>query len=227
MFDFRKFTRLLLMLILSLRGLRQNKNPESILVPTTILYEFTRDECKRSNALNVCHMLWSIFVPARASLFTDHKISGPPQRGSLVPFSIWFIRTSSVPFQNVGGKTLQITRSFSVGVSSPLITAKGQHPETDMATPATEVSEEALLLYKKGTCTVRTLSSIPTCSHRSVIPHVSHHNPLLTVAAHPGWEKRCKSWRALREGRPLASKAKEKTQILVFEPTRKWETKRE
>ena len=34
------------------------------------------NECKRSNVLDVCHMLWSIFVIARASLLTDHRVSG-------------------------------------------------------------------------------------------------------------------------------------------------------
>ena len=34
----------------------------------------------RSRVLSVCHMLWSIFLIDRASLFTDHRISGPPIR---------------------------------------------------------------------------------------------------------------------------------------------------
>ena len=38
------------------------------------------DECTRSNAPSVCHKLFVHFVTARASLFTDHRISGLPIR---------------------------------------------------------------------------------------------------------------------------------------------------
>ena len=36
------------------------------------------DECKISIDSGGCHRLWSIFVIDRASLFTDHRISGLP-----------------------------------------------------------------------------------------------------------------------------------------------------
>ena len=44
------------------------------------------DECKRSNEIIVCHMLWSIFVIDRASLFTNHRISGRPIRAKYKHF---------------------------------------------------------------------------------------------------------------------------------------------
>ena len=66
--DFRKSTELLLMLISSLRDLLQNQSPGTILIGFAVLC-FTHnnivgihmyDECTRSNAPNVCHMLLSI-----------------------------------------------------------------------------------------------------------------------------------------------------------------------
>ena len=75
-----------LTLILSLQGLLQNPNLETILICIVVLcfqhnnnaWIHMCDECKKSNAPNVCHKLLSILW--RASLFTDHKISGLPIR---------------------------------------------------------------------------------------------------------------------------------------------------
>ena len=48
------------------------------------------DEWKRSNAPSVCHKILSIWFFARASLFTDHKISGLPIRSKYKHFrTIW------------------------------------------------------------------------------------------------------------------------------------------
>ena len=44
------------------------------------------DEWKKSIAIIVCHRLWSIFVIDRASLFTDHRISGLPIRAKCKHF---------------------------------------------------------------------------------------------------------------------------------------------
>ena len=67
--DFRKWKRVHLMLISNLQGLRQNQNLETILTyivvlcfphNTTVWILHMCAECKRSNALNVCHKLQSI-----------------------------------------------------------------------------------------------------------------------------------------------------------------------
>ena len=82
--DFRKYTRPLLMWILNLPGLLQNQSVETI-QPFTVVLCFPHnniagihlyDECMRSKAPSICRKLLSNFVTARASLFTDHKISG-------------------------------------------------------------------------------------------------------------------------------------------------------
>ena len=94
--DFRKCKEFLLMLILSLQGLQQNQSLETILVCIVVLCFphnniasiHLYDECKRSNAPSVCLKMFSFFVKARASLFTDHKISDLP------------IRTQNRHFQN-------------------------------------------------------------------------------------------------------------------------------
>ena len=65
MLDFRKYTEFLLMLILSLPGLLQYQSLETIQVCNVVLcfphYKINCihmcDECKRSNAANVCHKL--------------------------------------------------------------------------------------------------------------------------------------------------------------------------
>ena len=44
------------------------------------------DEYMKSIDSGVCHRLWSIFVIDRASLFTDHKISGRPIRAKYKHF---------------------------------------------------------------------------------------------------------------------------------------------
>ena len=71
MFGFRKCTKFLLMLTSSLRGLLQNQSLETILVCIVVLcFPHNNiacihmcDECQRSNAPNVCHMLLSISLP--------------------------------------------------------------------------------------------------------------------------------------------------------------------
>ena len=86
--DFRKCTEFLLILILSLRDLLQNQSLETIQACIAVLC-FPQnnvacihlyDGCERSNAPSVCHMLFVHFITARASLFTDRKISGLPIR---------------------------------------------------------------------------------------------------------------------------------------------------
>ena len=44
------------------------------------------DECMKSIDSGVCHKLWSNFVMDRASLFTDHRISGRPIRAKYKHF---------------------------------------------------------------------------------------------------------------------------------------------
>ena len=44
------------------------------------------DECMNSIDSGVCHRLWSIFLIDRASLFTDHRISGRPIRAKYKHF---------------------------------------------------------------------------------------------------------------------------------------------
>ena len=86
--DSRKCTELLLILILSLRDLLQNQSLEIIQVCIVVLCfphnsivgTHLCDECTRSNAPSVSHKLSSICVTARASLHTDHKMSGLPIR---------------------------------------------------------------------------------------------------------------------------------------------------
>ena len=85
-FDFRKCKEFLLKLTSSLQGLLQNQNVENIILicivvlcfPHAMLFEFTcvmnvRDQTRQAFVTRFCH-----FVTARASLFTDHKISSLP-----------------------------------------------------------------------------------------------------------------------------------------------------
>ena len=84
------------MLILSLQDLRQNQNPETILICIVVLY-FPHDnigwfhmcdESMRSKgAKRLSHALVHLVI-ARASLFTDHEISGLPMRAKY-----WHFRT--------------------------------------------------------------------------------------------------------------------------------------
>ena len=69
--DFRKCKEFHLMLTSSLQGLLRNESLETILICNVVLcFPHNNiacihmcDECKRSNALNVCHMLLSISLP--------------------------------------------------------------------------------------------------------------------------------------------------------------------
>ena len=88
MFDFQKYTKVHLMLIRSLPDLLPNQSLDIILISIVVLY-FTQnhivgihlyDECKKSNAPNVCHMFLSISSPHEQALFTDHNMSGLPIR---------------------------------------------------------------------------------------------------------------------------------------------------
>ena len=71
LFDFKKYTRVDLILILSLQGLMQNQNLETIQVCIVVLcYPHNNiacihlcDECTRSNASIVCLKLWSTLWP--------------------------------------------------------------------------------------------------------------------------------------------------------------------
>ena len=84
MFGFRKCTEFLLMLILSLPGLLQNRSLETILVCIVVLFfphdNITRnhmcDGCKKSNEIIVCHKLWSIFDRSCkiCSLTTEYRV---------------------------------------------------------------------------------------------------------------------------------------------------------
>ena len=85
MYDFQKRTKFLQKWILNPQDLPQNQSLET--VPVCIVSQYYphsnnvlsfHDECKISSDSIVCHRLWSIFVMDRASLFTDHKISGRP-----------------------------------------------------------------------------------------------------------------------------------------------------
>ena len=92
--DFRKYTRPLQMLILSLQSLLQNQSLETIQVCIVVLCFphhniagiHLYDECTKSNASSVCHKVFVHFVTARASLFTDHEISGLPIRAKYKHF---------------------------------------------------------------------------------------------------------------------------------------------
>ena len=74
--------------MLSLRGLQQDQNPATFPLSNAVLY-FSHDstvcnhsccECRESNEPSVCHKLLSVFVTARASFCTDHRMSGLPLR---------------------------------------------------------------------------------------------------------------------------------------------------
>ena len=94
--DFRKYTKFHLMLTPSLQSLLQNQSLETILVCISVLCfphnNIARihlyDECKEiKRATRLSHALVH-FVMARASSFTDHKISGLPIRAKYGHFRI-------------------------------------------------------------------------------------------------------------------------------------------
>ena len=58
----------------------QSTNAEPCFPHDNIVGGHSRDECRLSNALTVCHRLLSTRVTARASLFTDQRMSGLPTR---------------------------------------------------------------------------------------------------------------------------------------------------
>ena len=88
MFDFRKCTKVLLRLMLSFQGFPQNQNLETILIcivvrcfpHDNIVWIHSCDECKRSNVLKSSSHALVHSVTARASLFTNHEMSGLPIR---------------------------------------------------------------------------------------------------------------------------------------------------
>ena len=88
MYDFQKRTMFLQKWISNLQDLPRNRSLET--VPACIVlqhyphnntvYIHMCDECKISIDAGVCHKLLVRFVIKRASLFTDHIISGLPIR---------------------------------------------------------------------------------------------------------------------------------------------------
>ena len=118
MYDFQICTKVLPKLILSLQDLRQSQSPET--VPTCIVVQcfphdniaciHSCDECMRSNVPNVCRMLLSIWVTARANLFTDPRMSGLPMRAKhmllqLIDFLLLWI----------GGRPCMALRRWKIG----------------------------------------------------------------------------------------------------------------
>ena len=88
MFDFQRYIRFLPRLIVSPQGHQQNlslgtdpiDNAEPCFPHDNIVGSHLCDECMTSNELSGCHKLPSILVTDRASLFTDHRMSGLPIR---------------------------------------------------------------------------------------------------------------------------------------------------
>ena len=76
------------------QDLPQNRSLETVPVCIVLqyyphsntVYVHMCDECMISIDSGVCHRLWSIFVIDRASLFTDHRISGLPIRAKCKHF---------------------------------------------------------------------------------------------------------------------------------------------
>ena len=94
-FDFRKCTEFLLMLILNPQDFLQNRSLETILIcivvvcfpHNNIASIHLCDECTRSNAPNVCHRLRSSgFSPAHWHVYEMHPgaITFPPEAGFFV-----------------------------------------------------------------------------------------------------------------------------------------------